>query len=316
MPVSTTATAPAPACTRQAPEQDVARGPVGAGVGVRGRGHSVPAVPRARWAPSGATQMPGAGPAPVRRRSSRPQGHLAVQPPREALERSPSTMCWTTRIGMREGRGNLGEDGGERLRAARRGGDPDDRGGAVEGPRGAGARWPCPRPARGWRITGMPARTFTRRRKSHRALAVRIEEVEAVLGNRVESPGSERGAGRRRPRLDAPREGEDRDGPDAHDLLDRLHRPTCPAARGPSSRGRAWARAATAGRSPSRRSRTRRPPRSRGRARAAGRARWRRSGESSQMRTRRTGARAGPHRPTSRSTVSSRSCWSKLRFTM
>ena len=120
----------------------------------RAAGARPPARPRCR-----APVAPGAG-------EPHGQRDLVVEPPREAVGEAVGDVL-DDEDRDREAGGDLGEHGGERLRAARRGADPDDRGGtrpAVAGASGVRARGLGP--PRGWRITRTRLSSFTRRRKA------------------------------------------------------------------------------------------------------------------------------------------------------
>ena len=262
MPVSTTATPPAPATVAMLRSRTSAGRPVRPGVVAVSRVSCPRAVER-QMSALGSDPDPG----PHRARGRR--AARAAAPGRRSQRAKPSTnplaMCCTTRIGTANVGRDLGEHVRERLRAAGRGADADDR--AASRSRGA-RRPPVAQP--GARVVDHrdaaehlqpPAECAARRRRRDRG--GRGRPWRALRARRPRAPR----APSAEPGSTPPESTRIGTGMDAHDLLDRgdagdpgqleVHRDEVGLER------------AAAGRSPPRRSSTRRRPRSRGRARAA-----------------------------------------------
>ena len=225
-------------------------------------------------------------------------------------------MCWTTRIGIAKPAGSA-----PRTEASAGGPPTDAQIPITEADRGVplAARGV---PVRAQRATGVAqdgdaAEQLHALAERARVRAAGIAEVELVLAQHLQRAGAERVERLRRAALDAAREHEDRNRVGAHDQLDRLparHPGQLHVHRHEVRLGielrQAGERRLGGGADPDHldlRVAGEQP-------REPGRVGLRVLADEDPARLRDRGRRR--HRPTSRSTVSSRSCWSNLRLTM
>ena len=309
IPVRTTATPVLPAAMAMLSKSTSPDGRCGAGDGAPVQG-SRPVAVSFRCAPSGAIQAPGPARAPsaatlTGRGTARSEP--AGQPVGEARRRCAARRGAGS--GSRRAASPAGAPGSGGRRSTRISPITDAR-------RRDPGRWgPCPEP--GPRVTddARPAEHLDpaperapRRRPPDRAGRDRPwRRVERACGERRAPPC-------RPPVADVGGDHQDGHRPGAHDLFDRREPVHARQARRPSSRGQV--RGAAVRRSPPPRCGRRRRPRCPVDARASAAGRRVSVGNPRRSARASAGTVSPRHRPTSRSTVASRACWSKIRFAM